>query len=115
MIKAILISILLLTLTISVATAEMSDYVGTYKSISGLPFNSAMIFDPASQQWYSIVINDSTTTVSHSFIDPDVYLFPSQSTINTIYNIVADGKITFQEKIILSWEWYFMPKSWNHK
>ncbi len=116
----VLITAILLTATVSASVLTgtpitLNDYVGTYKIHfnTELPFNSAMVLDPATNIWYSITVTDTSITVSRNITTPDVYLFPTSHDIEGIYNIISDGKITFTEKIELTWKWYFMQKSWS--
>lgn len=112
--KLYIIILLLLTTIASAFPIDLNDYNGTYNVHFNTepPFKVAMVVDPVTYQCHSISITSDTITISRNMITPDVYLFPTQSEINSVYEIISDGKISFIEKIELTWTWIFMQKAW---
>lgn len=117
--KLIPVIILLITLSTTASASDISpislnDYIGEYNIHfnTNLPFNSAMILDPFTQQWISVIVTPNSLTVSKDLITPEVYLFPSSFDIADIYNIISDNEISLQDHIELTWKWFFMNKVW---
>lgn len=110
----LIIASVLLTTMASAAPISLNDYIGTYNIHfnTGLPFNSAMILDPSTQQWISVSVTSDSLIVSTDLITPEVYLFPSSQDLTDIYNIISDDDISFQDHLELTWKWIFMSKVW---